>query len=218
MSNEEFRRSVKELVQNIENAETDKLSELSLLAGLDLAEDLVGIDVSGEDLSHDNLSGANLSEANLSFTNLVGTNLSNANLRKANLSGADLSYANLEGTDLSGADLDGAVFAENPGINEVIRKDLIRRGAIFKSTSTAESEGEREKEDSPVQRVASKKYLSVSPAYRTFKASPEEINEILRRRNERIAEKKKRFSEEVLSIDDLELVGEFYIVHESSDD
>lgn len=99
---------------------SNKFSEMVQIAGLSLAEDFVGIDLSGEDLSNDNLSQADLSfadlsDANLRNTNLSGANLSGANLcganfRNANLSGANLSGANLTDANLSGVDLEGAIL------------------------------------------------------------------------------------------------------------
>ena len=74
-----------DLFQAIDNEPTGKLSELAKIAGLSLAEDYIGADLSDADLSKDNLSGANLS----------GADLSGANLSGANLIGADLSGANL---------------------------------------------------------------------------------------------------------------------------
>ncbi|MGD1703954.1 pentapeptide repeat-containing protein [Dapis sp. BLCC M229] len=96
------------LFQEIESEPTHKLSELAKVAGLNLAEDYVGIDLSGDDLSEDDLSGANLSFSNLRNVNLKDTNLTNSNLSGADLSAANLSAANLSGADLSGADLSAA--------------------------------------------------------------------------------------------------------------
>ena len=106
--NEEFARKVELLINTVENAETEKLSELASIAGLDLTKDFVGVDLSGEDLRNDSLSSANLSDANLSGANLSSANLSGANLSGANLSDANLNGANLNGANLSGADLNGA--------------------------------------------------------------------------------------------------------------
>ena len=55
-----------DLFQAIDNSPTGKLSELAMIAGLSLAEDYIGADLSGADLSGDNLGSADLSGANLS--------------------------------------------------------------------------------------------------------------------------------------------------------
>lgn len=111
-----------DLLQELVQTQTNKFSEIVQIAGLNLTEDFVGVDLSGEDLSEDNLSKANLSFADLSETNLrctnlsganlSGANLSGANLRNANLSGANLSDANLTDANLSGVDLKGAILSD----------------------------------------------------------------------------------------------------------
>ncbi|NEO56379.1 MAG: pentapeptide repeat-containing protein [Okeania sp. SIO3B5] len=93
------------LFQEIESEPTGKLSELAKVAGLNLAEDYVGVDLSDEDLSEDDLSGADFSFSNLRNVNLKDTNLANSNLSGANLTGANLSGANLSGANLTGANL-----------------------------------------------------------------------------------------------------------------
>lgn len=93
------------LFQEIESEPTGKLSELAKVAGLNLAEDYVGVDLSEDDLSEDDLSGADFSFSNLRNVNLKDTNLTNSNLSGANLSRANLSGANLSGANLSGANL-----------------------------------------------------------------------------------------------------------------
>ncbi|NEQ36758.1 MAG: pentapeptide repeat-containing protein [Okeania sp. SIO3I5] len=93
------------LFQKIESEPTGKLSELAKVAGLSLAEDYVGVDLSEDDLSEDDLSGADFSFSNLRNVNLKDTNLTNSNLREANLSGANLMRANLTGANLSDSDL-----------------------------------------------------------------------------------------------------------------
>lgn len=108
MDDRTFAQEVQGLIERVEGANTEKLSKLARIAGLNLAKDLVGIDLSGADLSNDNLSGVNLSRANLSRANLIGANLSGANLIGANLSRAKLSGANLSEADLSGANLGAA--------------------------------------------------------------------------------------------------------------
>jgi|GEM_PF-5047113 len=112
------------LFQAIDDEPTGKLSELAKIAGLSLAEDYIGVDLSNDDLSNDNLNGANLSNSNLSGANLSNSDLSNsnlseANLSEANLSGANLSGANLNGANLNGANLSGATWVD-PDLAKVI--------------------------------------------------------------------------------------------------
>ena len=109
------------------------------------------------DLIIANLSSANLSSANLSFAKLISAklfsanlegaklfsanlegakirgkaNLINVDLRNANLSRANLEGANLEGANLIGTIVDQARFGNNLGIDDQLRQDLIKRGAIF---------------------------------------------------------------------------------------
>ncbi|MEH2179935.1 pentapeptide repeat-containing protein [Nostoc sp.] len=119
-------KSLPNLLQELVKAQTNKFSEIVQIAGLNLTEDFVGVDLSGEDLSNDNLSAANLSSADLSNTNLLFTNLSGANLsgadlsganlRNANLSDANLSDANLTDANLSGVNLKGAILS-NANLN-----------------------------------------------------------------------------------------------------
>jgi uncharacterized protein YjbI with pentapeptide repeats len=104
------------------------------------------VDLSGANLRLSNLSsavlrganfrGADLSSADLSSANLRGADLSHANLKLTNLSSADLRDANLEranliDTDISSANVENTQFRNNPGISELIKSDLIQRGAIF---------------------------------------------------------------------------------------
>ena len=107
--NEEFVRKVELLIEQVENAETEKLSELAKIADLNLDKDLVGVDLSGEDLSNDDLRNANLR---------------NANLRNANLSDANL----------SGATVANASFGYNQGISEIMKRDLVSKGATFQDS------------------------------------------------------------------------------------
>ncbi|GAX40488.1 pentapeptide repeat-containing protein [Tolypothrix sp. NIES-4075] len=102
-------------------------------------------DLSRADLSRADLSLADLSFADLSFANLSGANLSGANLidtklSDANLIDADLSGANLSGANLSGANVKNARFGNNQGISELIKRDLIQKGAIFEDSPGDRSE------------------------------------------------------------------------------
>ncbi|MEM9926893.1 MAG: pentapeptide repeat-containing protein [Cyanobacteria bacterium P01_D01_bin.50] len=71
-----------------------------------------------------NLIGANLIGANLIGANLIGANLIGAYLIGANLSNANLNYANVQNTQFSYA----------TGISEQLKRNLIKRGAIFEDS------------------------------------------------------------------------------------
>ncbi|NES20761.1 MAG: pentapeptide repeat-containing protein [Symploca sp. SIO3E6] len=135
------------------------LSDVNLSGAGLIAVSLSDTNLSGADLSdailiraglaHANLSDAILIRANLSRAILIRANLSRANLSGANLSGADLSDARLSGANLSGADLsnaqvNGTRFGDNTGIPEEMKRDLIRRGAIFE-----DSLGDRDRSSVP---------------------------------------------------------------------
>ena len=79
---------------------------------------------------------ANLNVANLNVANLEGANLRDANLNGANLRGANLRGANLNVANLNGAKVEKALFGNNEGIDEEMKADLIKRGAIFLEEST----------------------------------------------------------------------------------
>ncbi len=123
--------------------------------------DLSNADLSNANLSNANLNGANLESANMIRANFSdaklqgsnlnkayfsGANLIRADLRRANLSNAhldaaylisaDLRHANLsnaylDGANFKGANVENTRFANNPGISEQMKDDLICRGAIF---------------------------------------------------------------------------------------
>jgi hypothetical protein len=104
----------------LDRADTDRLSDLMRMVGLDPLTDLRHADVrganlSGQDFTHADLEGADLHLAQMSGTKLSqarlrGANLSHANLSHADLSHADLSDADLSHADLSDADLSGVVL------------------------------------------------------------------------------------------------------------
>ncbi|NEO69298.1 pentapeptide repeat-containing protein [Moorena sp. SIO3H5] len=129
----------------------DYLIRAKLIRGYLRGADLRGVDLRGADRRHADLNGANLRNADLSRAKLIRADLSGANLSGANLSGADLSGADLSGADLSGANLsranlsranligtnligaevENARFGNNPGIDQSMKPDLMKRGAIF---------------------------------------------------------------------------------------
>ena len=151
MDQENFAQDLEAMVKQIENSDTEKLSELAKITGLDLAKEFVSVDFNGENLRSPNLTDADLQKANLSGADLFGADLTGADLQKANLSGAyltgadltdaKLQKANLTGANLMGADLTGTIlnrvkventeFGYNPGINKELRREFEARGAIF---------------------------------------------------------------------------------------
>ncbi len=78
-------------------------------------------DIHGQDLSFARLENAFLYRANLMGADLSGSNLTDANLDNANLIDAIFDHAIVK----------GATFNNNGGITESLKRDLIRRGAIF---------------------------------------------------------------------------------------
>ena len=97
---------------------------------------LNGAILNGANLNGANLNGANLSGANLKGANLKGTILKDANLNGANLEHTNLFCANLKGAILFSATVEKARFGNNEGIDEEMKADLIKRGAIFLEEST----------------------------------------------------------------------------------
>lgn len=116
MDEEKFARELEAMLEQIDNAETEELSELAEIAGLDLNQDFVEVDLSGEDLSSENLAGAKLIRANLAGAILYGANLTSADLN---------------GADLTSADLNGAKFGNNPGVGQELQREFEARGAKF---------------------------------------------------------------------------------------
>ena len=149
MADEESLQELQDLIQRVVEVETDDLSKLAEIAGLNQTKDFAGSDLSVADLSGADLSDADLSGADLRGTDLSGADLSGADLIGAFLSDADLSGADLRGADLRVADLRGArligadlsktkvektLFGDNLGISEQMKRDLIQRGAIFEDS------------------------------------------------------------------------------------
>ncbi len=107
---------------------------------------LVSANLTNAKLGASNLSGTALIDACLHCADLSGVDLINATLINADLTKAILNSANLNGANLSYADLSGAYlkdinlsnanvkntkFKSNSGISEIMKQDLIARGAIF---------------------------------------------------------------------------------------
>ena len=88
-----------------------------------------------EEIKNRGAQGRDLRGADLVLADLRGVNLVLADLRGANLISADLSFADLSGVYLSGATVDNALFANNKGMDEKLKLDLIERGAICRESS-----------------------------------------------------------------------------------
>src|SRR5919202_1743268 len=101
MIDEKSLQELQNLIQVVVEAQTDNLSEIVKIAGLDPAEDFAGADMRSTRLRGAILRGADLSGTDLSGANIKGALLSEANLSEANLSDANLSGANLLRADLS---------------------------------------------------------------------------------------------------------------------
>jgi uncharacterized protein YjbI with pentapeptide repeats len=123
---------------------------------------LVNANLTNAKLGSSNLSGTRLNEAYLHGADLSGADLINAilvdadltkailggaNLNGANLSRADLSGANLKDINLSNANVRNTKFKSNSDISELMKQDLIERGAIFD-----DAPGDRSKSQSLVPR------------------------------------------------------------------
>ncbi|MTF39601.1 pentapeptide repeat-containing protein [Cyanobacterium aponinum] len=98
--------------------------------------DLTDVDLSEANLQNTKLNGVDLSGAYLEGANLTNANLTNASLALSNLIGANLTNANLTNTNLQNTSLGqtivkGAIFANNFGLNEEKKQELISKGAIF---------------------------------------------------------------------------------------
>ncbi|AKP73717.1 Type III effector pipB2 [Piscirickettsia salmonis] len=120
-----------DILQEIEKANANSQSHISLRNW-----DLSGLDLSGLYLSHVDLYGANLEGANLAGAYLKGANLSCANLKNTNLSGAylqgaNLQFSNLEDTNFCHADLRKVDFREIQTFNGARFKGSCAIGAWF---------------------------------------------------------------------------------------
>ncbi len=75
------------------------------------------------------LSGVDLSDVDLS--SVVDLKVGLLNLERVDIKRADLSGANLSGANLSNANVEKTRFGNNQVISEFMKRDLIKRGAIF---------------------------------------------------------------------------------------
>ena len=71
MANEDSPQELQNYIQQVLEAETNDFLELAKIAGLDIATDFAGADLSFADLSFADLSGAKLSGANLDRKSVV---------------------------------------------------------------------------------------------------------------------------------------------------
>ena len=116
-----------------------KLNSAILISANLMNANLNGANLMSANLLSANLTGANLMSADLNFAKLDSADLVDADLRRANLKGANLMSADLTGANLKGANLERATFGNNEGINEKMKANLKRRGAIFPEESTESS-------------------------------------------------------------------------------
>jgi uncharacterized protein YjbI with pentapeptide repeats len=98
---------------------------------------LTDTDLSDSNLSHAKLSGADLSgayleNANLSYADFHCASLALVNLIGANLTGAILTETNLINTNFSSANLENTIFANNQGISDSLKANLLAKGAKIK--------------------------------------------------------------------------------------
>lgn len=105
---------------------------------------LIGPQLNGSNLSRSKLKGAklpdaqlcgaDLTEAKLCGAQLPDANLQGADLRRSDLNGADLRRADLTNAKLSGANVQGTNFEGCIGLTDDTKRNLKKRGAIFKDS------------------------------------------------------------------------------------
>jgi uncharacterized protein YjbI with pentapeptide repeats len=88
MSEDTFGEEVRQLISDIFNCPSNKLSVISQVANLDITEAYIGADLQGANLSNDDLSNFNFTDVNLSNADLRGCILTNVNFTNATLEGA----------------------------------------------------------------------------------------------------------------------------------
>jgi hypothetical protein len=129
MENQSIDKNLEDIIQRVQEAETDSFFELAKILGRDPK-----IDYAGANLHKCDLSNGDLREAILRQTNLSSANLSGTDLRGADLSGADLTYTNLSNAKLERAVVVGTLFDKNVGLNSIDKNYLQKRGAIFRDS------------------------------------------------------------------------------------
>jgi hypothetical protein len=126
MENRSIDKEIEDIIQLVQEAQTDNFFELAKILGRDPKKDYAGANLHKCDLSNGDLQGAILRQTDLSHANLSGTDL-----RGADLSGADLTNANLSNAQLEGAIVVGTLFSNNLGFNLENEYNLKKKGAIF---------------------------------------------------------------------------------------
>lgn len=121
-----FEKEIEQIIQLVQEAETDNFFEIAKILGQDPKKDLAGANLHKCDLSSGDLQGAYLRKTDLSNANLSG-----ADLRGADLRGADLTYADLTNTRLEEVEVDDALFGNNKGLSLENKNYLRKSGAIF---------------------------------------------------------------------------------------
>jgi uncharacterized protein YjbI with pentapeptide repeats len=134
-------KEIEEIIQRVQESQTDNFFELAKMLGRDPKNDYTGANLHKCDLSNGDLQGAILRQTDLSYANLSGTDLSGADLSDADLSGADLSGADLTYTNLSNAQLKGVIvkntlLGNNIGLSSADEYYLKERSAIFRDLQT----------------------------------------------------------------------------------
>jgi uncharacterized protein YjbI with pentapeptide repeats len=110
------------LIQTILSANTEELDQLAEIAGINLKEDLTGVDLQGADLQDIDLSCADLKWSNLRYSNLANANLNGADLRGADV--RDINFRKVKS-------IKNTRFGHNPGISTETQTYLKQRGAII---------------------------------------------------------------------------------------
>lgn len=117
-------KEIEDIIQRVQEAQTDNFFELAKILGRDPKIDYAGANLHQCDLSNGDLQGAILRQTDLSSANLSGTDLR----------GADLTYANLSNAKLEGVIVVGTLFDNNIGLNSADENYLQKRGAIFRNS------------------------------------------------------------------------------------
>ena len=129
MENQSIDKEIENIIQRVQEAETDNFFELAKILGRDPKKDYAGANLHQCDLSNGDLKGAILRQTDFSSANLSGTDLSGADL-----SGADLTYTNLSNAKLEGVIVVGTLFDNNVGLNLAEVNYLQKKGAIFRNS------------------------------------------------------------------------------------
>jgi hypothetical protein len=140
INNESFEDELDQIIQLVQEANTDNFFELAEILGRNPKTDFAGANLPNCDLSDGDLEGANLRKTNLSSANLRGTNLRGADLSYSDISGADFTGADLTGTNFHQVQAENAIFCNNVGLYERLRLDLIDKEAKFVNLDVVDTE------------------------------------------------------------------------------